>query len=81
MFSGAQDGSRISSGGITGTWSQDQRPNSESQILVNTRLASMPPPLSTKSAARRICSAVGWSPASRSATQASAVVDRSGGPP
>ncbi len=33
-MSGAQGGKKISSGGIAGTCSHDQRPNSESQIFV-----------------------------------------------
>ena len=71
----------MTSGGITGTSSQDQRPDSASQIRVKTRVAVTPPLPLIHSAARAMCGARGSSPARRSATYASTVVDRSPGPP
>src|SRR5262245_10468945 len=69
------------SGGITGSSSQDHRPDKASQILVKTRVAVTPPWLVIQSAARFMCAASGSSPASLSATYASTVVDRSPGRP
>jgi hypothetical protein len=68
MFSGIQDGSRMISGGITGRSSQSHRPNSASQMRVNTRLRSTPPAPRTQAAVLRMCSASSGSPARRSAT-------------
>ena len=56
------------SGGITGRSSQDHWPKSASQILVNTRVAGMPPRALIHSAALAMCGALGRCPASRSAT-------------
>ena len=50
-------------------------------MRVKTRVRSTPPRSRTISAARRMWSARSASPASRSATYASTVVERSGGPP
>ena len=58
----------MTSGGITGSSSQDHRPLIASQILVNTRVAVRPPLAVIQSAARRMCGASTGSPASLSAT-------------
>ena len=72
----------MTSGGITGRSSQDHRPDRASQILVKTRVAVTPPwPVIQPAARRHVLGASGSSPASRSATYASTVVDRSPGPP
>ncbi len=80
-LSGNHFGRKITSGGSWGSASQDHRPNRASQIRVNTRLRSTPPCAWTHTAARAMCDASTGSPASRSATHASTVVDRSPGPP
>ncbi len=80
-LSGAHGGRKISSGGIAGTCSHDQRPKSDSQIFVNTRDRSIPPWSRTYSRAFRMWSASVGSPASRSAAYASIVAEWSGGPP
>ena len=72
---------KIISGGSSGQSSQDHKPKSDSHIRVNTRLDSTPPLARTNSAAARRCGSSSSSPASRSATHASTVVDRSAGPP
>ncbi len=56
------------SGGITGSSSQSHRPDSASQMRVNTRVAVTPPRSVIQSAASFMCGASGASPASRSAT-------------
>ena len=71
----------MTSGGITGRSSHDHRPDSASQILVKTRVAVSPPRPVIQPAAASCARRPGWSPASRSATYASTVVDRSPGPP
>ncbi len=81
MFSGAHGGRKISSGGSSGSRSQGHQPKRASQIRVKTRASAMPPWERTQWAARVMCGASGLSPASRSATYASTVVERSGGPP
>ena len=67
MLTGAPPGSSISSGGSAGMSSQDQIPNSASQMCVNTRARSTPPEARMNSRARTMCSASGESPHSRSA--------------
>ena len=71
----------MTSGGITGSVFQSHRPDSASHILVKTRVEVSPPWPVIHSAAAFMCSASTVSPASRSATYASTVVDRSPGPP
>ena len=71
----------MTSGGITGSAFQSHRPDRASHILVKTRVAVSPPLPVIQPAAVFMCSASTGSPASRSATYASTVVDRSPGPP
>ena len=70
----------MTSGGIAGRSRHDQSPNSAIQMRVNTRDRSNPPASRANSDALTMCPASGGSPASRSATYASMVVERSGGP-
>jgi hypothetical protein len=67
-LSGTHGGSSIISAGSAGTCAHGQAPNRASQMWVNTRARSMPPPARAKAAAARMCAAAGSSPASRSAT-------------
>ena len=80
MLTGDDAGSSMISGGIAGRSLHGHSPNSAIQMRVNTRDRSSPPAPRTKSAAFDMWSASGSWPASRSATYASIVVDRSGGP-
>ena len=52
MLNGAQEGSRISSGGRLGVPLHSHCPKSASQILVNTRALGTPPRLKMNSRAR-----------------------------
>ena len=80
-LSGNHAGSRTTSAGTAGTHSHGQAPNSASHRWVNTRAFSRPPARRTNAAAAAMCAASGPSPARRSATYASTVVDTSPGPP
>src|SRR5918995_2909299 len=81
MLSGIRGGSSITSGGSAGRSSHDHWPTTASQIRVKTRVASIPPCWRMKRRAPARWGASAGAPASRSATYASTVVDRSPGPP
>ncbi len=71
----------MSSGGSSGRSSHFHQPNRASQIRVKTRAEAMPPRSRIHADALAMCGSSGASPASRSATYASMVVESSPGPP